>query len=127
MLRPAGGLGRLSGLRERGGAECIGNWPSARFQARPPACYRDPWRLHGAGLTPAGGDELPNTLEPLGHHLPIAGRNGWSTKAVTIQVPVLLLLTLLMLLLLLWSSVEASLWLSSDDKRPQRQSRPLTL
>ena len=49
-----------------GGARFIGGTVSfsrASFsggtQARPPACYRAPWRLPGQGLTAAGDDELP--------------------------------------------------------------------
>src|ERR1039457_417908 len=37
----------------------LGSGP-ARFQARPPACYRASWQLPGPDFHPAGDDELTN-------------------------------------------------------------------
>ena len=74
MLRTASSL-PLAGLLTLG-------FDPARFQTKPPACYRAAWQLPGPGLTPASDDELTNNKISYTGNLPFCWTHerskGWT-------------------------------------------------
>jgi hypothetical protein len=66
------------------GLSTLGSGP-ARFQARPPACYRAPWRLPGPDFHRQATTSFRSGHDRWTITSVISGRTGWSTKSSAMQ------------------------------------------
>jgi len=68
------------------GLSTLGSDP-ARFQARPPACYRAPWRLPGPDFHRQATTSFRSGHDRWTITSVISGRTGWSTSEASLGPP----------------------------------------